>query len=174
MELKFKARDPLTVDYLRYLFKSPADGAIRISLSNDFGRMVVGMFKTSDRPVESPEGPNVVTLRLPSHWTTQAARTKYAYLTETDMQRLNMILLALFNIEIDTYYIKGIQAGMAKCDIINAFIVSRRLVTLDYTDTLNKRIYRSTLSSLKEKAELIHRKARYHFSQIAPPSPRKK
>jgi hypothetical protein len=109
------------------------------------------------------------TLVLPRHQTTYAAMTRYIYFTNVDTKRLNMILDALFNIDLDTFYLQGIQAGIPKRDIIEAFIISRRLVSADYADTLNKRTYRSSLTAIRRKADTILRKARYHFSQIEPP-----
>ncbi|MFR5936281.1 MAG: hypothetical protein ACLUGU_12170 [Alistipes shahii] len=100
--------------------------------------------------------------------------TRYVFFTEADTKRLNMILDALFNIDLDTYYLQGIQAGMPKRDIIEAFVVSRHLVSADYAETLGKRAYRTSLAAIRRKADLIHRKARYHFSQIQPPEPPKK
>lgn len=174
MEIKFRAKDKLALDYLRYLFNAPAPESIRISLASDFGRMAVGLFKTSDTPVDRADDALTVTLVFPRHQTTAAAMTRYAYFTEADMKRLNMILDALFNIDLDTYYLQGIQAGMPKRDVIEGFVLSRRLVSADYAETLGKRAYRTSLSALRRKADIIHRKARYHYSQIQPPEPLEK
>ncbi len=85
-----------------------------------------------------------------------------------------MILDALFNIDLDTYFIQGIQAGMPKRDIIEAFVVSRNLVSGDYTETLGKRAYRTSLATIRREVDLLHRKARYHLSRIMPPEPTRK
>lgn len=174
MEIRFRANDQLTIDYLRHLFNAPASGPIRLSLANDFGRMAVGLYKVSDTPIGRPDDDLTVTLVLPRHQTTYAAMTRYVFFTEADTKRLNMILDALFNIDLDTYYLQGIQAGMPKRDIIEAFVVSRHLVSADYAETQGKRAYRTSLAAIRRKADLIHRKARYHFSQIQPPEPPKK
>lgn len=169
MEIKFRAHDQLSIDYLRYLFDAEPDGPIRISLTNDFGRMVVGLYKVSDIPEDHEDDPLTVTLLLPRHQTTSAAMTRYIHFTKADTKRLNMILDALFNIDLDTYYLQGIQAGMPKRDIIEGFVISRRLVSTDYADTLNKRTYRTSLAAIRRKADLLYQKARYHFSRIEPP-----
>lgn len=174
MQIKFRPDDQLSYDYLRYLFDAKAGDPIRITLTNDFGRMAVGLYKVSDKPDDRMDDALTATLVLPRHQTTYAALTRYVYFTETDTKRLNMILDALFNIDLDTYYLQGIQAGMPKRDIIEAFVVSRRLVSADYAETLNKRTYRSSLAAIRRKADVIYRKARYHFSQIEPPEPPKK
>lgn len=174
MQIKFRPDDQLSYDYLRYLFDARPGEPIRITLANDFGRMAVGLYKVSDRPDDRPDDAQTVTLVLPRHQTTYAAMTRYIYFTNVDTKRLNMILDALFNIDLDTYYLQGIQAGMPKRDIIEAFVVSRRLVSADYADTLNKRTYRTSLSAIRRKADIILRKARYHFSQIEPPTLPKK
>lgn len=100
MEIKFRANDHLTIDYLRHLFNAPASGPIRLSLANDFGRMAVGLYKVSDTPIGKPDDELTVTLVLPRHQTTYAAMTRYVFFTEADTKRLNMILDALFNIDL--------------------------------------------------------------------------
>ena len=52
MEITFRANSRLALDYLRHLFKAEPTGPIRISLANDFGRMVVGLYKSSNPPIE--------------------------------------------------------------------------------------------------------------------------
>lgn len=174
MEIKFRANNQLSLDYLRHLFNAPVSESIRLSLANDFGRMAVGLYKASDTPVDYPEDNLTVTLVLPRHQTTYPAMTRYVYFTEADTRRLNMILDALFNIDLDTYYLQGIQAGMPKRDVIEGFVVSRHLVSADYAETLGKRAYRSSLTAIRRKTDLISRKARYHLSRIQPPVPLKK
>lgn len=169
MQIKFRADDQLSLDYLRYLFNAKSNHPIRISLSNDFGRMAVGLYKISDKPDTRPDDQLTVTLVLPRHQTTNAAMTRYIFFTDVDTKRLNMILDALFNIDLDTFYLQGIQAGMPKRDIIEAFVVSRHLVSSDYADTLTKRTYRTSLAAIRRKSDILLRKARYHFSQIEPP-----
>jgi len=174
MEITFRANSRLALDYLRHLFKAEPTGPIRISLANDFGRMVVGLYKSSNTPIERAADELTVTLVLPRHRTTNAAQFHYAFLTDVDIKRLNMILDALFNIDLDTYFIQGIQAGMPKRDIIEAFVVSRNLVSGDYTETLGKRAYRTSLDTIRREVDLLHLKARYHLSRIMPPEPTRK
>ncbi|MEG2063512.1 MAG: hypothetical protein RRY23_00075 [Alistipes sp.] len=174
MQIKFRPTNQLSHDYLRYLFNANQGEPIRITLANDFGRMAVGLYKVSDKPDDHQEDDLTVTLVLPRHQTTFAAMARYVFFTNVDTKRLNMILDALFNIDLDTYYLQGIQAGMPKCDIIEAFVVSRHLVSTEYADTLNKRTYRTSLSAIRRKADILLRKARYHLSQIEPPHPPKK
>lgn len=79
MEIRFRANDQLTIDYLRHLFNAPAPGPIRLSLANDFGRMAVGLYKVSDTPIGRPDDELTVTLILPRHQTTYAALTRYVF-----------------------------------------------------------------------------------------------
>ncbi len=174
MEIKFRANSSLMLDYLRHLFNAEPDGPIRISLANDFGRMAVGLYKSSTAPIERTDDELTVTLVLPRTQTTKSAQFRYVFFTDTDNKRLNLILDALFNIDLDTYYLQGIQAGMPKRDIIEAFIVSRGLASKDYTETLSKRAYRTSLATIRRQTDLLHRKARYHLSRIEPPERPKK
>lgn len=174
MQIKFRPDNQLSYDYLRYLFDARPGEPIRITLANDFGRMAVGLYKASDKPDDRPDDPLTATLVLPRHQTTYTAMTRYIYFTNVDTKRLNMILDALFNIDLDTYYLQGIQAGMPKRDIVEAFVVSRRLVSADFTETLNKRTYRTSLAAIRRKADIIYEKARYHLSKIEPPQQPKK
>ena len=174
MKIKFRPDDQVSFDYLHYLFNASPGKPIRVTLTNDFGRMAVGLYKVSDRPGDLPDDSLTVTLILPRHQTTYAAQTRHIFFTRVDTKRLNMILDALFNIDLDTYYLQGIQAGMPKRDIIEAFVVSRHLVSTDYADMLNKRTYRTSLAAIRRKADLIYEKARYHFSKIERPNNPKK
>lgn len=169
MQIKFRPDDQLIFDYLRYLFNAKSGEPIRLTLANDFSRMAVGLYKVSDKPDDRPDDELTTTLVLPRHQTTYAAMNRHIFFTNVDTKRLNMILDALFNIDLDTYYLQGIQAGMPKRDVIEAFIVSRRLISTDYTDTLNKRTYRTSLAAIRRKTDLIFEKARYHFNRIEPP-----
>lgn len=172
MQIKFQPSSELALDYLRNLFKADPGQPIRLTLGNDFGRMALGIYKTSEQPVVLPDHPLTVTMTLPQSLAAHPARARYIYFTKADMRRLNLILDALLNIDLDTYYIQGIQAGMQKRDIIESFVISRKLVSVDYADTLSKRTYRSSLTTLRRKADLLMRKARYHMSRIEPPTPR--
>ncbi len=174
MQIKFRADNQLNLDYLRHIFDAASGKPIRLSLANDFGRMAIGFFKASDTPDDQPDDELTVTLVLPDHATTRSALTRHIYYTAVDTKRLNMILDALFNIDLDTYYIQGIQAGMLKRDIIEAFILSRRLVSVDYTDTLSKRTFRTSLSAIRNMTDILHRKVRYHLGKIEPPPSGKK
>lgn len=172
MQIQFTPSSELTLDYLCYLFKADPGQPIRLTLSNDFGRMAAGIYKTSEQPVMLPQNRLTVTLILPRHQATRPARARYAYFSQSDTRRLNLILDALLNIDLDTYYLQGIQAGMPKQDIIESFVVSRKIASMDYTDTLSKRTYRSSLTTLRRKFDLLMRKARYHMSMIEPPNSR--
>ena len=66
MEIKFRANNTLLLDYLRHIFGAEQTGLIRLSLTNDFGRMVVGLYKTCDKPVETVDDELTVTLVMPS------------------------------------------------------------------------------------------------------------
>ncbi len=171
MTVKFRASNPMLLDYLRYISKTTDDGPIRLSSTNDFGKMSIGLYKLSSEPINIQEDELTVELVLPRHQTTAQCQYRYVYFTESDMKRLNYILNAIFNLDLDTYYLQGIQAGMPKIDIIDGFIISRRLASSesDLAETLSKRTYRSTLGQIKSRRELLLRKARYHQQQIEPP-----
>lgn len=167
MHIKFNVKTPLLRDYLRHLFKIDNNNRVKITLSHDFGRMAVGLYKQSDDPPEIEDSDNAVTIILPRHRTTNVALTRYIYYTEADTQRLNYILEALFNVDLDTYYLQGIKTGLAKCDIIDAFMKTRHLASFDYTDTLSKRTYRSEVATMRKRGQSLLRKVRYHIDQIA-------
>ncbi len=168
MNIKLKVKTPLLRDYLRHLFKIDNRDCVKLTLSHDFGRMAVGLYKLSEVPVDTQDDDRTITLTLPSHKTTNAALTKYVFYTDADTQRLNYILNALFNIDLDIFYLEGLKTGLSKCDIIDAFMEDRGLVSFDYTDTLTKRTYRAELATIRKKRESLHRKVRYNLSQIQP------
>lgn len=168
MHIKFNVKTALLRDYLCHIFKIDVQGRVKLTLSHDFGRMAVGLYKQSDDPPEIEEDDKTVTLILPSHRTTNAALTKHVFYTDLDTQRLNYILNALLNIDLNNFYLQGLKTGLAKCDIIDAFMVARSLVSFDYTDTLSKRTYRAELATIRKRGESLLRKVKYNLSQIEP------
>lgn len=77
------------------------------------------------------------------------------------MVQLNQALAAYFDLDFTGYYRRGQGAKFSKADIIQAFIVSRRLVSDDYFDALSKRMYRRQREEIAAITRKLRRRAYY-------------
>ena len=169
MRIKFRADNQNNLDYLRYIFKARPDADVRVSLRDDFGRMAIALYSISENRDFSPLDDLTVYLQLPRHGRI-AGTTGPVHYEEDSMKRLNMILSARFNIELNAYYTKGLAMGIPKQEIIHSFIVSRGLaLTETNTATLTKRAYRNEVDAIKKKTNQLLEKARYNHAKIEKP-----
>ena len=77
------------------------------------------------------------------------------------MIQLNKALQAVFDLDFMGYYRKGQAAEFAKKDIVEAFVVSRKLVSADYVEALNKRAYRRQQRAAASLVKKLLRKSYY-------------
>lgn len=159
MEVYLKVKNQLLYDYLKYLFEEQ-DGALTVSSTIPLGRLLIAHCKTSVLPVY-PEGNHNIKLRLPHHKATENFEYKFLYYTSSDNAALNLALSATFDLDFAGYYRRGEILGIKKKDIIEAFIVSRKLFSTDCFDALHKRVYRREQSSMQQLTEKLLRKAYY-------------
>lgn len=151
-------------DYLAYLFPpDPETGAYCISSTRDIGKMMIGFVRTADKPVNPARGTaaSLVRLKLPLMDGTQNLKDRWLYYTSADASRLKMLLRATFNMDFEAYYLAGLSRGIAKKEIIEMFIVSRKLVNIDPYEALHKRAYRTEQRRLQGIATNLLRKAKY-------------
>jgi hypothetical protein len=172
MKIKFRADSQNNLDYLRYLFKAKPGEVVKVTLSDDFGRMAVALYTPSEKRDHQPLDELTVWLRLPRH-NTIAGTTGPVEYTDAMQKRLNLILAARFNIELNAYYTKGIAMGIPKQEIIKSFILSRGLVPVENnTNTLTKKTYRNDMAAISERMEQLIEKARYNQQKIEGPGPK--
>jgi hypothetical protein len=172
MRIKFRAQNQYNLDYLRYIFDARPGEDVNITLTEDFGRMAMAMFQPCEKRDAKPDDELTVYLRLPRHKTI-AGTTHRIYYPAAMQRRLNLLLSAQFNNELNTYYAQGIALGIPKKEIIEAFMDSRRMTSVDGIDTLGKRVYRSDVAVIRKKVEALLKKAQYNQSLIEPPAIKK-
>lgn len=165
IEISISLQNGSCLDYLGYLFpRDPETGAYSVSSSTDFGKLLIAYAKISDHPVPVPaigDGFSAVTLSLPLTDITQDLQHKWLYYTKTDTARLQAILKSEFNRDFIAYYLRGSVMGYQKKEIIEMFIVSRKLITVDPYEALHKRMYRLEQRKMQELSRKLIRKAHY-------------
>ena len=153
------------LDYLGYLFpRDPESGDYVVSSVTDFGKLLIAYAKVSDKPVRMPEDSRdsrTVTLSLPLTDISQDLQNKFLYYTKGDTARLQAVLRSQFNQDFIAYYLTGLVMGAKKKDIIEMFIVSRNLTSVDPYEALHKRAYRIELQKMQAVYRKLLRKANY-------------
>lgn len=166
MRLFFKVDNDMLTDYIHYLFDGGKDGPLKVSATSELGELLIAHARISDRPVPKPEGDNVIEIELPLNDATQSLANRFLYYSKADMKRLNMGLNAIFNIDLRTYYLKGLDLEWPKKDIITAFITSRKLFSTDVYDSLHKRAYRREIAKQSKLTKKLLRKVYYIHESI--------
>ena len=161
MEVQLKIDNAMLADYLRYLFPSADGGTLKVTSEHGLGKLIIAHCREMSRPPEYGSGDNIGTLRLPLCRATQNLENKFLYYSATDMVQLNQALAAYFDLDFTGYYRRGQGAKFSKSDIIQAFIVSRRLVSDDYFDALSKRMYRRQQEEIATITRKLRRRAYY-------------
>lgn len=161
MTIEFKITSKLLTDYLRYLFPTNEDGIIKVSSASNFGKLLIAHCRESEHPIPKLQGENIVILDLPVVSATQSLNNKFIYYSAGDLSCLNLALSAVFDLDFTGYYRRGEKLNMQKKDIIEAFIISRNLVSMDYFDALHKRVYRQNQKYMEALTRKLIRRAYY-------------
>lgn len=149
-------------DYLNYLFEFSGNIYI-VSRHHDFGKLLCSLVKYSNIPVPAEKDAKGIIVQLPKSRPLATAANYYLYYTEEDQQKINDNIEVLFNIDFDRYYLEGCKQGMMQKDIIQSFVISRKLISMsiDTNETLKKRQYRDRIEILKKLSEQLNQKAYY-------------
>ena len=167
MSVLLTIKKPLYRDYLNHLFDRQPDGSYRISRESDFGKAICCFISYSDLPVQEEKTELTVTIHLPDTRSLSLAKYHYCYISKENAHRLNDLLDVFFNIDLDRYYLKGMKMGMQQKEILESFIVSRKLTNLlSDNETLKKRQYRDELMTLRERVEILRQRAYYRNQKI--------
>ena len=165
IETNISLQDGYYLDYLEYLFpRDTKSGAYAVSSVTNIGKLLIAFAKVSDLPVPEPEareGFRTVKLALPLVDISQDLQNKWLYYTKGDTARLQAVLRTEFNIDFVSYYLRGSVMGVQKKEIIEMFIVSRKLITVDPYEALHKREYRMEQKKMQEHSRKLLRKANY-------------
>lgn len=169
MIVKLNIKNRALHNYLGHLFHRDPDGAFRVTMHNEFGRLVVALVRRSPDEIPVKEGEFCASLHLPKNSLTKNAELSYLYFTAQDAARLNVLLDTIFDLDLNAYYQKGCKRRIPKREIIEAFVISRKLVADDFAETLSKRIYRKELTYNRELVSSLYDKARYNNDRIEGP-----
>lgn len=162
MLIKLKFDSELRLDYFGFLFpRIPGEDAYRVSTREPVGALLCARVRESARPVAEPSGELVATLDLPLNPATRNIEDKFIYYSKADTAALMMAVSATFDLDFAGYYRKGEGLGYGRKDIVEAFIISRKLVSVDYADTLYKRVYRSSQRKMKTLTQRLLRRSYY-------------
>lgn len=138
MIVKLNIKNKILFNYLDYLFIRNPDGTHHVTMKNDFGRLLVALVRRSPTEVPVRNDGFTARLKLPKNICSQNAEFYHLYFTEQDAARLNVLLDTIFNLDLNAYYLKGSKRNIQKREIIEAFIVSRKLFAEDFAETLGK------------------------------------
>lgn len=161
MRLFLQLDSEMLTDYIRYIFNGDGTSPLKISSSHEFGELLIAHARTSDRPVSRPDGNHVIEIELPMNNATQSLANRFLYYSKADTKRLNMALHAIFNIDFQQYYLKGLELEFSKKDIVTAFITSRKLFSADVYDAIHKRAYRREVAKQQKLTKKLLRKVYY-------------
>lgn len=160
-------KKPLYRDYLNYLFTPQPDGSFKITKESDFGKALCSFIRYSNMPVTEEPTDLTVSIHLPDTKSLANAKNYHCYFNKEDMHRLNDLLDIFFNIDLDRYYLKGMKMGMQQKEVLESFIVSRKLTNLlSDNETLKKRQYRDELMTFKERVEILRQRTYYRIQKI--------
>lgn len=166
MTVLFTLRKKMLREYLHFLF-ALEDGSFSVFRTSDFGKLLCSLVKYSHVPVSQERDENAIYFTLPLSRPTANAKNYYLYFTKEDEAKLTDYLEVLFNIDFDRYYLKGVRSGYQQKDIIQAFIISRKLVGLiGDNERLKKRLYRDEQKTLKNVTDTLLKKAYYRNHAI--------
>lgn len=166
MQISLSIKKAIYRDYLKSIFEMRNGGHL-LSRDHDFGKFVISRIRYSRLPVKQIVDHTTVVFTLPAGRSLANADKHYLYLLKEDEAKINEQLDAIFNIDFDRYCLAGLKMNMMYKDIVQAFILNRKIVSLiGDNETLKKREYREQLSLMKKYAEQLYQKAYHRNSHI--------
>lgn len=160
MHVKLDIRKALYRDYLHYLFEQDSNGTFLVVRNCDFGKLLCSRVQYSAQYLKHESTLNTVNFQLPKSRLLANAKNHFLYYSKEDSLKIQEYLEVLFNMDLDRYYLSGIKGGYMQKQIIQSFIVSRKLVKLvGDNETLKKRVYRDELENIKKRTEELFWKA---------------
>ncbi|MFY0628653.1 MAG: hypothetical protein JXR07_20310, partial [Reichenbachiella sp.] len=92
-------------------------------------------------------------------------RNYHLYISAENELKLNDLLKEYFYLDFDRYYLQGKKRGHQQKDIINSFILSRRLAQIDTAhETIKKRQYREQVAMINHHHKKLVNRA-YHRNE---------
>ena len=166
----------LTLDFLGHLFpRDRVTGEYKVSTSSIPGAAAAYLALPSEHKVSPAptEDSTIVTLRLPQVDNIRSLSGKFAYYPSECESRINQLLKDYFELDFYKYYLKGIQYGYQKQEIVEMYLVSRGMDPDENWEALHKRAYRKEIKTIRERMQTLQRKARYFFNEDKNNPPKK-
>lgn len=168
--------DGITLDFLGYIF--PRDwetGEYKVSVTSIPGAAAAYLALPSDhKVVPAPvKDSSIVTLRLPQVDDIRSLSGKFAWYPPECERRINHLLKDYFDLDFYKYYMRGMEYGYRKQDIVEMYLVSRGMDPDENWDALHKRVYRKEVRTIKDRMNTLQRKARYFFYEDTNNPPKK-
>ena len=110
-----------------------------------------------------------MTFILPINEATQNFQNKFIYLSAQATKQLNISLRAYFELDFWEFVQRRKALRQRKEEIIEAFILSRKLFSAEYFESLHKRAYRRELKELEALKRKLIRRAYYIESLVDEP-----
>jgi len=160
MHVKLDIRKALYRDYLNYLFETDPEGTFLVTRNNDFGKLLCSRVQYSEQAKKIEASEKTVVFQLPKARLLANAKNHFLFYSKEDQLKIQEDLEVMFNMDLDRYYLSGVKNGYMQKQIIQSFIVSRKLVRLiGDNETLKKRVYREELENIKKRTEELFWKA---------------
>jgi len=163
MIAKIFIKKELHKSYLNFLFEKDQNQNYKVTRLTDFGKLLTSLVRYSKTPVTTlKRQPNAIftSFVLPASRPLANAGNYYLYFTAEDQEKINDYLDAIFNIDFDRYYLNGKRTELQQQEIIQTFILSRKLTQyIGDNETLKKRHYREDIKLLKKYTDLLITKA---------------
>jgi len=154
-------------EYLNSIF-AYEDGAFSIFRDTEEGKFICSMIRYSDYPVEQKCDPErAVYFRLPRTSAMPTLFTRFSYIHPDDQRKINDYIIARFNQDFIQYYYVGRNLKMKQKDVIENFILARKLVSkIGEQEQLKKRAYRSEEKSINKIASRLARRVQLQSAFI--------
>ena len=153
-------------EYLNYLFEKQND-LFLVTRKHDFGKLICSRVRYINLPLNEEQKSGNTKLVIPNTRATGTAGNHWLYFTKEDQQKLADELEAIFNIDFDRYYLQGRKLDMQQKDIIQSFIINRKLFEMTGdVEMLKKREYRDTVKNLEIRTKSLLKKAQYRNERI--------
>lgn len=163
--IQLEIKKPLYREYISFLFEQQEDGRYKVTRESDFGKALCSFVRYSHGKQEKIH--EAVSLVLPDSDSVKNAKNYHCYFSREDTRRLNDLLDVFFHIDFDRFYLNGRKLGIMQKDIIESFIISRKLTNLlNDNETLKKRQYREEIQLLQQRTKILSRKAWYRNERI--------
>ena len=168
MQISLSIKKDINRDYLKGIFEVGANKNLILSKDHLFGKALVSRIRYTKLPVKESIDETTINFELPIVKSLKQADHHFLSILQDDQEKLNDDLEVMFNLDLFTFYNEGLQLKMMKKDIIEAFILSRKicLFTGDPHERIKKRMDRAEHLKLNKYREMLLKRAYYRHNLV--------